>query len=173
MIGRTLSASFSLLLCSAVSLSAQRAARPAAPASAPTVNPASFEGMQFRYAGHSVGGRVNTVAGHASQPRTFYMGVASGGVFRTTDGGESWQPISDGKIPVASIGSIAVAESDPNVIWVGTGSDGARSNVSTGRGVYRSTAARQRYWRDTGGCARTDLDPGFGARSGAGQSTRL
>ena len=95
--------------------------------------------MQFRYAGHSVGGRVNTVAGVPSQPRTFYMGVASGGVFRTTDGGESWQPISDGKIPVASIGSIAVADSDPNVIWVGTGSDGARSNVSTGRGVYRST----------------------------------
>lgn len=145
MIGRTLSASLSLLLCSAVSLSAQRAARPAAPASAPTVNPASFEGMQFRYAGHSVGGRVNTVAGHASQPRTFYMGVASGGVFRTTDGGESWQPISDGKIPVASIGSIAVAESDPNVIWVGTGSDGARSNVSTGRGVYRSTDAGESW----------------------------
>ncbi len=69
MIGRTLSASLSLLLCSAVSLAAQRAARPTAPA--PTVNPASFEGMQFRYAGHSVGGRVNTVAGHASQPRTF------------------------------------------------------------------------------------------------------
>ncbi|MBX3133760.1 MAG: hypothetical protein KF689_10305 [Gemmatimonadaceae bacterium] len=95
--------------------------------------------MAFRYAGHSVGGRVNTVAGVPSQPRTFYMGVASGGVFRSTDGGESWQPISDGKIPVASIGSIAVADSDPNVIWVGTGSDGARSNVSTGRGVYRST----------------------------------
>ncbi|HRQ79187.1 MAG TPA: hypothetical protein PLY94_11370 [Gemmatimonadaceae bacterium] len=137
MIGRTLSTTLSLLLCSAVSVSAQRAARSTAPA--PTVNPASFEGMQFRYAGHSVGGRVNTVAGVPSQPRTFYMGVASGGVFRTTDGGESWQPISDGKIPVASIGSIAVADSDPNVIWVGTGSDGARSNVSTGRGVYRST----------------------------------
>lgn len=143
MIGRTLSASLSLLLCSAMSLSAQRAARPTAPA--PTVNPASFEGMQFRYAGHSVGGRVNAVTGVPSQPRTFYMGVASGGVFRTTDGGESWQPISDGKIPVASIGSIAVAESDPNVIWVGTGSDGARSNVSTGRGVYRSTDAGESW----------------------------
>lgn len=139
MIRRSLPAALSLLLCAAVSVSAQRAAtRTAAPA-APAVNPASFEGMQFRYAGHSVGGRVNTVAGVPSQPRTFYMGVASGGVFRTTDGGESWQPISDGKIPVASIGSIAVADSDPNVIWVGTGSDGARSNVSTGRGVYRTT----------------------------------
>lgn len=136
MIGRTLSASLSLVLCTAVSLSAQRAA---STTPAPTVNPASFAGMAFRYAGHSVGGRVNAVAGVPSQPRTFYMGVASGGVFRTTDGGESWQPITDGKVPVASIGSIAVADSDPNVIWLGTGSDGARSNVSTGRGVYRTT----------------------------------
>ncbi|MBA3855235.1 MAG: hypothetical protein C0503_12535, partial [Gemmatimonas sp.] len=97
--------------------------------------------MSFRYAGHSVGGRVTAVAGVPSQPRTFYMGVASGGLFRTTDGGESWQPISDGKIPLGSMGAITVADSDPNVIWVGTGSDGARSNVSTGRGVYRSTDA--------------------------------
>jgi len=149
MIGRNLTASLALALGAAVSLSAQRPAAPAAQraaaAPAPVVNPASFAGMQFRYAGHSVGGRVNTVAGVASQPRTFYMGVASGGVFRTTDGGESWQPISDGKIPVGSIGSITVADSDPNVIWVGTGSDGARSNVSTGRGVYRSTDAGETW----------------------------
>lgn len=136
MIGRTLRAPLGLLLFSAASLTAQR---PAATAPAPTVNPASFAGMQFRYAGHSVGGRVTAVAGVPSQPRTFYMGVASGGLFRTTDGGESWQPITDGKVPVGSMGAITVAESDPNVIWLGTGSDGARSNVSTGRGVYRST----------------------------------
>lgn len=136
MIGRTLRAPLGLLLFSAASLTAQR---PATTAPAPTVNPASFAGMQFRYAGHSVGGRVTAVAGVPSQPRTFYMGVASGGLFRTTDGGESWQPITDGKVPVGSMGAITVADSDPNVIWLGTGSDGARSNVSTGRGVYRST----------------------------------
>lgn len=135
MIGRILPASLALALCTAASLSAQRAA--ANPA--PSVNPATLAGMQFRFAGHSVGGRVNTVAGVPSAPRTFYMGVASGGIFRTTDAGESWHPISDGKIPLGSIGTITVAESDPNVIWVGTGADGARSNVSTGRGVYRST----------------------------------
>jgi photosystem II stability/assembly factor-like uncharacterized protein len=109
------------------------------------MNPASFAGMQFRHAGHSVGGRVTTVTGVPSQPRTFYMGVASGGLFRTTDGGESWQPLTDGKIPLGSMGSVAVAESDPNVIWLGTGSDGARSNVSTGRGVYRSTNAGESW----------------------------
>ena len=85
------------------------------------------------------GGRVTTVTGVPSQPKTFYMGVASGGLFRTTDAGANWVPIADGKIPVGSMGSIAVADSDPNVIYVGTGSDGVRSNVSTGRGVYKTT----------------------------------
>ena len=104
----------------------------------PVVDPALFKGMNYRLVGPSRGGRVTTVTGVPSQPRTFYMGVASGGLFRTTDGGVSWTPISDGKIPLGSMGSIAVADSDPNIIYVGTGSDGVRSNVSTGRGVYRT-----------------------------------
>ena len=73
------------------------------------------------------------------------MGVASGGLFRTTDGGANWVPISDGKIPLGSMGSIAVADSDPNVIYVGTGSDGVRSNVSTGRGIYKTTNAGETF----------------------------
>jgi len=66
------------------------------------------------------------------------MGVASGGLFRTTDNGATWTPITDGKVPLGSTGSVAVADSDPNVIYLGTGSDSVRSNVSTGRGVYKS-----------------------------------
>ncbi len=97
-----------------------------------------LHGMNYRLMGHSIGGRVTTVTGVPSQPRTFYMGVASGGVFRTTDGGTTWTPITDGKIPIGSTGSIAVSESDPNTIYLGTGSDGVRSNVSTGRGVYKT-----------------------------------
>jgi photosystem II stability/assembly factor-like uncharacterized protein len=77
--------------------------------------------------------------GVPSQPRTFHMGVASGGVFRTTEGGASWVPITDGKVPLGSTGSIAVADSNPNIVYLGTGSDGVRSNVSTGRGVYKTT----------------------------------
>ncbi len=103
------------------------------------VDSALFRGLEYRLVGHSRGGRVTSVTGVPTQPRTFYMGVASGGVFRTMNGGESWEPITDGKVNVGSIGAIAVAESNPNIIWVGTGSDGVRSNVSTGRGVYRST----------------------------------
>jgi photosystem II stability/assembly factor-like uncharacterized protein len=120
------------------------AARAAAAPKAPymtSVDPALFRGMQYRLVGHSRGGRATTVTGVPSQPKTFYMGVASGGLWRTTNGGESWEPITDNKVPVGSMGSVVVADSDPNVIWLGTGSDGVRSNVSTGRGVYRSTDA--------------------------------
>ncbi|MCI0435284.1 MAG: hypothetical protein L0271_16830 [Gemmatimonadetes bacterium] len=106
-----------------------------------SVDPALFRGLSFRLVGPTQGGRVTTVTGVPSQPRTFYMGVASGGVFKTTDGGASWLPITDGKVPVGSTGSIAVADSDPNIVWLGTGSDGVRSNVSTGRGVYKSLDA--------------------------------
>jgi len=105
------------------------------------VDTALIRGLNYRLVGHSRGGRVTTVTGVPSQPRTFYMGVASGGLFRTTDGGLNWEPITDGKVPVGSSGSIAVAEADPNIIYYGTGSDGVRSNVSTGRGVYKTTDA--------------------------------
>src|SRR5215210_7735318 len=115
-----------------------RATSPPAPMVS-AVDPALFKGLQYRLVGPSRGGRVTTVTGVPSQPRTFYMGVASGGVFRTTDGGASWVPITDGKVPVASTGDIAVASSDPKIIYLGTGSDGVRSNVSTGRGVYKTT----------------------------------
>src|SRR6201990_822147 len=66
------------------------------------VDPAFFEGLHYRLVGPSRGGRVTTVTGVPSQPKTFYMGVASGGLFKTTDGGASWILITDGKVPVAS-----------------------------------------------------------------------
>ena len=108
-------------------------------------DPKFLEGLRYRLVGPSRGGRVTTVTGVPSQPKTFFMGVASGGLFKTSDNGATWIPITDGKVPVASMGDVAVAASDPNVIYLGTGSDGVRSNVSTGRGVYKSTDAGQTW----------------------------
>src|SRR5213593_491034 len=94
----------------------------------PKVDPAFFNALRYRLVGPSRGGRVTTVTGVASQPRTFYMGVASGGVFKTMDAGATWLPITDGQIPLGSTGAIAVADSNPSVIYLGTGSDDVRSN---------------------------------------------
>jgi hypothetical protein len=114
-----------------------------------SVDPALLKGLKYRLVGPSRGGRVTTVTGVPSQPRTFYMGVASGGAFRTTNGGANWVPITDGKVPLGSTGSIAVADSDPKIIYLGTGSDGVRSNVSTGRGVYKTVDGGE-TWQFTG-----------------------
>ena len=110
-----------------------------------SVDPALFKGLHYRMVGPNRGGRVTAVTGVPSEPATFYMGVASGGVWKTTDAGQNWFPISDGKIPVGSIGAIEVAPSDPSVVYVGTGSDDIRSNVSIGRGVYRSIDGGQTW----------------------------
>lgn len=118
------------------------------PAMLPGVDPALFKGLRYRLVGPSRGGRVTTVTGVPSQPKTFYMGVASGGLFRTTDSGASWVAITDGtdgKVPLGSTGCVAVADSDPNVIYLGTGSDDVRSNVSTGRGMYKTTDGGQTW----------------------------
>ena len=108
-----------------------------------------FGALQYRMVGPSRGGRVTTVAGHRAEPSTFYMGATGGGVWKTIDWGQTWRPISDGYFANPSIGSIAVAESDPNVIYVSTGSDGLRSNVIIGKGVYKSTDAG-RTWDHIG-----------------------
>jgi photosystem II stability/assembly factor-like uncharacterized protein len=107
--------------------------------------PALFQGLQYRSIGPSRGGRVTAVAGHRMQPSTFYMGATGGGVWKTTDYGQSWENVSDGYFATGSIGAIRVAPSDPNVVWVGTGSDGLRSNVIVGKGVYRSTDGGKRW----------------------------
>lgn len=100
-----------------------------------------LEGLEFRLVGPSRGGRVTAVAGHVSHPYTFYMGSTGGGVWRTTNAGRSWENLTDGDFGAGSVGAVAVAPSDPNVIYVGTGSACPRGNVSIGDGMYRSTDA--------------------------------
>jgi len=105
------------------------------------VNPLLFKDLKYRCIGPTRGGRVTTVAGIPSQPSTFYMGATGGGIWKTTNYGQTWVNVSDGYFETASIGAIRVAKSDPDIVYVGTGSDGIRSNVITGRGVYKSTDA--------------------------------
>ncbi|HAX24608.1 MAG TPA: glycosyl hydrolase, partial [Chloroflexi bacterium] len=98
-----------------------------------------LDGLEWRSIGPTRGGRVVTVAGHASMPATAWFGSTGGGVWKSDDGGQHWRNISDGFFKRASVGAIAVAESDPNVIYVGMGESTIRGNVSHGDGVYKST----------------------------------
>ncbi len=136
---------FSFLILAANASRQLYAQSPAGQPMMPSVDPALFKGLRYRLVGPSRGGRVTTVTGVPSQPKTFYMGVASGGLFRTTDGGVTWVAITDGKVPLGSTGCVAVADSDPKVIYLGTGSDDVRSNVSTGRGMYKTTDGGQTW----------------------------
>ncbi len=102
--------------------------------------PASLlAGLQWRDVGPMRGGRTFGVAGHANHPDTFYFGSVGGGVFKTENAGHTWIPISDEGIPIGSIGAIAVAPSDANVVYVGTGEPDIRSQHSYGIGMFKST----------------------------------
>ena len=98
-----------------------------------------FHDLQWRMIGPWRGGRVTAVAGHANLPLVYYMGATGGGVWKTVDAGITWDPVSDATRMSGSIGAIAVAPSDPNVVYVGTGESPPRGDVAPGNGIYRST----------------------------------
>ncbi len=112
-------------------------------------DPTFLDGMKFRCIGPPRGGRVVAVAGHPVEAATFYFGACAGGVWKTEDGGTYWENISDGQLKTAAVGAIAVAEADPNVIYIGMGEATIRGDVSWGDGVYKSTDGG-RNWRHCG-----------------------
>ncbi len=126
----------------ASSLAAQGAAR-ATPAGPPTataaIAPEVYGALPWRYIGPE-GNRFTSAAGIPGDPSTYYVGAASGGIYKTTDGGVNWSAIFDDQ-PVQSIGALAIAKSDPNVVWAGTGEAHIRSHISIGQGVYKSLDA--------------------------------
>ena len=112
------------------------------------VAPSLVGGMQWRQIGPFRGGRVLAVAGVPGDPNTYYFGAVAGGVFKSTNGGMTWVPTFD-KQSVSSIGAIAVADSDHNILYVGTGEACLRGNISYGDGVYKSTDGGQ-TWQNIG-----------------------
>ena len=126
----------------ALPLGAQvRPVRNPAPTLTRDVPASAFAALRYRNVGPARGGRVTTATGVPQQPLTFYMGSTGGGVWKTTNAGQTWFNVSDKFFNVASMGDIDVANSDPNVVYAGTGSDGYRSNVAIGRGIWKSTDA--------------------------------
>ena len=119
-----------------------------APKADATYDPALFQEMRWRHIGPFRGGRTVGAAGVAQQPNVFYIGVNNGGVWKTTDYGLTWTPIFDDQ-PTQSIGAVAVAPSDPNVVYVGSGEGLQRPDLSVGDGIYKSTDAG-RTWTHLG-----------------------
>lgn len=158
------------MLCRMVALSsvlvvasapAQKAPRPVKPSVAevstydptiyvrPTATSARFKALRWRNVGPFRGGRSVAVAGDPTKPLVFYFGGANGGVWKTTNAGQTWANITDGKTDISSVGALAVAPSDPNVIYVGTGESQLREDLTYGTGVYRTTDGGQ-TWRSLG-----------------------
>lgn len=127
-----------------------------------TLKEDTLKGMKWRLVGPFRGGRALAVAGVPGDPNTYYFGSVAGGVWKSTDGGIGWTPIFD-KEPVSSIGNMAVAPSDPNVIYIGTGEACIRGNISFGNGVYKSVDAGKTWTHlgldDTRHIGRVIVDP--------------
>ena len=118
------------------------------PPPAGTIDGKLFGGMKWRQVGPFRGGRALAIEGVPGEPGTYYFGAVAGGVWKTTDGGANWAPIFD-KEAISSIGAIAVAPSDHNVVYVGTGESAMRGNVTYGAGMYKSVDAGK-TWKNIG-----------------------
>src|SRR5574339_1014867 len=97
--------------------------------------------LRWRSIGPDRGGRSIAVSGVKGRPREAYFGAVGGGLWKTTDGGASWSPVTDGQIKSASVGAVAVSESNPDVVYIGMGETCIRGNVMPGDGVYKSVDA--------------------------------
>lgn len=138
-----------LLLCSTDSLCQKKVKPTPQVSTSPLSDSTFFKSLTYRNVGPTRGGRVTSVTGITSQPSTYYMGSTGGGVWKTEDYGVTWKNVSDGFFQTPSIGAMQVVQHNPKIVYVGTGSDGIRSNVIIGKGVYKSLDAGK-TWKNIG-----------------------
>ena len=142
----------SFLAAAAVAVFAAIPSAQDAPKTDKPESPPAFKALKYRNIGPAAGGRVARVAGVAGNPLLYYAATASGGVWMSSDGGITWKSTFDDQ-PVSSIGSIAVAPGDPNIVYVGSGEANIRGNVASGDGIYKSTDGGKTWthvWREIG-----------------------
>src|SRR5687767_6335780 len=122
---------------------------PAAQSAAVGVDPSLLTGLRWRSIGPARGGRSQAAAGSPARPLEYYFGATGGGVWKTTDGGVNWRPVSDRFFKSSSVGAIAVSESNPDIVYAGMGETQLRGNIIQGDGVYKTTDAG-RTWTHVG-----------------------
>jgi photosystem II stability/assembly factor-like uncharacterized protein len=139
------------ILCAALvaGITAQETAKPA---DADDGTPKEFKALKYRLIGPAGGGRVSRASGVPGDPTTYWAATASGGVWKSTDSGVTWKPVFDDQ-PVSSIGSLAIAPSNPNIVYVGSGEANIRGNVAAGNGIYKTVDGGKTWthvWKQEG-----------------------
>ena len=145
LLARALITASAMILTITAGAAIDRNQQPAAPAAATSVtggvDPALLSGLRWRSIGPARGGRSQAVAGSASRPNEYYFGATGGGVWKTMDSGLTWRPVSDGFFKSSSVGGLAVAASNPDIVYAGMGETQLRGNIIQGDGVYKTTDA--------------------------------
>ncbi|MDT0538687.1 VPS10 domain-containing protein [Croceitalea sp. P059] len=141
----TTSVFFCLLLCFAFNLSAQNQVL----AQQMTIDTSFYQGLKWRNIGPKRGGRSLGSAGSPTRPNEYYFGATGGGLWKTVDGGNEWKPVTDGQVTSSSVGAVAVAETNPDIVYIGMGEVQLRGSITQGDGVYKSIDAGK-TWKHLG-----------------------
>ena len=129
-----------LLICSAPSAYSQKKSK-TTENSSEALEKSFYEGLEWRNIGPNRGGRSLGSAGSPGRPNEYYFGATGGGLWKTVDGGTEWKPVTDGQVTSSSVGAVAVAETNPDIVYIGMGEVQLRGSITQGDGVYKSTDA--------------------------------